>query len=345
MDRVANRRRVTAWLLVAAALMTVYGLFVVRRVLLPFILGFILAYLIGPLVSTLHRRGVPRWIAVVFVYSGIGLALAALVTLVLPGLVGELSDLGQDIPTYTRSVSRLIDWAQTRYARAGLPAPLRQAIDETLTTVELRGTMLTRDAVRGLLGLLQSLWAILLAPFVAFYALKDSERIRAMALNALPPSWHAEVRSLLREMDRVLGGFVRGQVILAVVVGFLSGLAAHLLGVRFAVLIGVFAGIFELVPYIGPILGAIPAVLLALMESPLVAAQVIVAFAIIQQFETAVLGPKILSDSVGLHPLTVIFAVLVGGYAAGVAGMIFAVPAIGVGKVLVAHTVRYLAET
>lgn len=127
-------------------------------------------------------------------------------------------------------------------------------------------------------------------------------------------------------------------------VGTLAAVATALLGLRFAVLLGIWAGLTEFIPYVGPVLGAVPAVLAGLAISPLRAVEVLLAFAIIQQLENAVLSPKIMGESVGLHPIVVLFAVLAGGYLAGGWGLILALPVAGLLRVLWCFFIARLTE-
>ena len=175
--------------------------------------------------------------------------------------------------------------------------------------------------------------------------LLDLKTIKACVYRVFPRDSKSEWWDLMDSLDAVLNGFVRGQVIIAVLVGLMSALALTILGVRFALILGLIAGVFELVPYFGPVLGALPAVSLALLESPLLALKVTVAFIVIQQVESAILSPKIMGDRVGLHPVAVILAVLVGGHLFGFWGIVLAVPGAALAKVLLVAACAFLRET
>jgi len=138
---------------------------------------------------------------------------------------------------------------------------------------------------------------------------------------------------LCSRVNKVVGRFVRGQLIVSVVVGGLVALGLSLLGVRYALFLGVLAGLFDIIPYFGPVLGAIPALVLAFLRDPLTALWTLLMFVAVQQLEGSVLSPKIVGEQVGLHPLTVIFSVLAGGELLGVTGMLLAVPAAATVKV------------
>lgn len=149
---------------------------------------------------------------------------------------------------------------------------------------------------------------------------------------------------LLRDLDQVISGFVRGQILLSLAVGSLSALTAVLFGLRYSLLLGFWAGLTEFIPYVGPVVGAVPAVLAGLAVSPLRAVEVALAFAVIQQIESALLSPKIMAENVGLHPLMVMLTVLTGGYLLGGVGLILAVPTVGLVRVLWRFAVARLTD-
>ena len=140
------------------------------------------------------------------------------------------------------------------------------------------------------------------------------------------------------EMDNSLGSFIRGQLLISAIVGILIAVGLSIMGVDFALIIGLIAGIFNIVPYFGPIIGAVPAVVFALLKSPLTAVYVVLLFAVVNQVESSIISPNILGEHVGLHPVTVIFSIISGGYLFGILGVILAVPVTSIVKV----TLRYV---
>lgn len=140
------------------------------------------------------------------------------------------------------------------------------------------------------------------------------------------------------EMDNSLGSFIRGQLLISAIVGVLIAVGLSIIGVDFALIIGLIAGIFNIVPYFGPVIGAIPAVISALLKSPLSAVYVVILFIVVNQVESSIISPNILGEHVGLHPVTVIFCIISGGYLFGILGVILAVPVTSIIKV----TLRYI---
>lgn len=323
-----------------------WGLWVIRPVLAPFLLAIAIAYLLAPLVNGLARLGLSRGWAILAVYAVLGALSALAVVKLLPAAVAEVRRLTESIPLYSERARGLTDGLQRWVREMGFPPELRDSLDRAITQVEV-GSVTTLQGlldVRTLEAAASFVISLLMAPFLAFYLLKDLDRFKERFLLSLPRKYRQEIIQLLRGLDRVLSGFVRGQILLAVAVGSLAALATWLLGLRFAVLLGIWAGLTEFIPYVGPVLGAVPAVLAGLSISPWKAVQVALAFAIIQQLENAVLSPKILGESIGLHPIVVLFAVLTGGYLAGGWGLVLALPVAGLIRVLWCFLIARLTE-
>lgn len=337
--------RLLVWTgLLAVGLGLVLFFYRVRVILTPFILAFFLAYLLEPPVGMLVHQGLGRIWAIVVVYVGVGLAVAAGVLSVLPRMVSELTRLAQALPGYAAGLEASLADLQTRYHSLAIPPGLRGALDEFI--LRLQGVALgqVQSASSLVFSLFHGLFSLLAAPLIAFYILKDIEVFRRGFIAWLPQRSRREILALLSALNQVLSGFVRGQLLVALAVGIMAAVAARLLGLRYATLIGLVAGVTDVIPYFGPVMGMIPAVALALPMGPLRVLEVILAFLLVHELENAVVGPKIMGDNVGLHPLTVMFAILAGGVVAGVAGMVLSVPMVGIIKVLAAHSYRWLVR-
>lgn len=323
-----------------------WGLWAIRPVLAPFLMAIALAYLLAPLVNGLSHLGMSRGWAILAVYAVLGALGVFAVIKLLPATFTEVRRLAESIPLYSERARSMVDGLQQSVREMGLPPELRESIDRAITQLEVRSVAALQNLldVRTLGAAAELMLSLLLAPFLAFYLLKDLDRFKERFLLSLPRRYRQEIITLLRGLDRVLSGFVRGQITLALAVGFLAAFATWMLGLRFAVLLGIWAGLTEFIPYVGPVLGAVPAVLAGLAISPWKAAEIAIAFAVIQQLENAVLSPKIMGESIGLHPIVVLFAVLAGGYLAGGWGLILALPVSGLIRVLWHFLIARLTE-
>ncbi len=191
------------------------------------------------------------------------------------------------------------------------------------------------DILSGIGSFASSLVHIVTIPVLTFYFMKDGDDITDFSKKLILPRSRKWVFPLMHRIDDVLGGFIRGQLLVALIIGILSSIALLILGVDYWIVLGLLAGIGDLVPYIGPFLGAVPAVFITLATDPMKALWVVVAFIIIQQIEGNLISPKIVGHSVGLHPAFIIFVLLVGGALWGLVGLLVSVPLAGVLKVII----------
>lgn len=319
-----------AFLLVVAAAL----FWRLRGVLTPFIIAAVLSYLLDPLVDTLVKRGFSRLQALSFIYVIVILTGVVVVGLLVPAVVVELGRLSEFLPGFFRDVQGMAFDFQSRYSQAQLPQPIRQAVDDAILAVQGQLLRYVSLAAQRVLGVFSALFSLLLAPILSFYILKDLDYFRARFRELLPRREPPEMRDMLSEVDGVVSGFIRGQLIIAVAVGLVMALGLSLLRIRFSVILGIFAGTAEIIPYFGPIIGAIPAVAVAWSMSRADAVKVLLLVGAVQWLEGNVLAPRILGARVGLHPVVVIFALLLGFELFGVLGMIAAVPVTGIFRVV-----------
>ncbi|MEW6574303.1 MAG: AI-2E family transporter [Bacillota bacterium] len=315
------------WLCLAGAVLLAFCFFyIIRGIIFPFILAASVAYILEPLVSWLERRRAPTVTAIGIVYAGVFLFLTGVMTYGLPKLLRQLDLLVQNIPVYTAEVRRLVSTVWLHYHLLGLPADVEVLIEERIHWLEASLLQSIREALELVLGATRYAFSAVLAPIIAFYFLKDRSVFTGHLNLVLPRKRYPEVWRFFYAVDRILKRYFRGYLVIAFVVGGLTGGVFAALGLQYSVALGLFAAIAELIPYFGPLIGAAPAVGIALLDSHWLAVKVVLAVAVIHQFEASFLTPKILGGSVGLHPLTIIAVVLLGGHLLGLAGMFLAVP-------------------
>jgi len=312
----------------------------IRPVLVPFLLAVLLTYLLNPPVTFLVRRGLPRPWAIVLAYLVIGGSVTGFVVWIVPSVLREMDALASAVPQFTTSIQEFARRLQHDYSQVPLPDSLRSAIDDSVTGLEARFIGVLNGAIESLVGLFPMLINVVLAPILAFYMLCDIERFREGLQRMLPKQYRSQLMALGREFNEVVYGFIMGQVTVAMAEGLLVGIVMMVLGLRFAFLIALVYGIAELIPYFGPVLGTIPALASAALKSPVAVVQLVVALVAIQQIEASVLAPRFVGSRLGLHPLVVIFALLVGGHFYGVAGLLLSVPTAAIVRVLVRFGMR-----
>ena len=301
-----------------------------RHALGPFVVGFVLAYILDLPVERMARLRIPRWASVLIVYAVVVLLIFLAVRAVVRPLADEISAFIREFPAFVAQVTDL-------YAHLDLPPVVRDAIDKWLEGLSHGvggfnpGDLL--PVFTGIAGVLGSIVSYVVVPVWLFYLIKDRPELTAAAERSLPVEWRADVRAASGLGVRVFGQWLRGQVFLGLVVGIATFIGLEILSLtvdpvfgRFAVLLSVLAGVMELLPIIGPIISAIPAVILGLTAGVDAAIAAVLLYLLIQQVENHVLVPKIQGDAVELHPSIVITAIVLGGAIAGILGAILAVP-------------------
>jgi predicted PurR-regulated permease PerM len=338
--RVPSQR---ALLTLAAIALLLVVLYLGREALTPFVVGLLFVYLLSPGVDILARRGLPRWLAILVLYVVVaGVVVQGLSILVRP-LISQLALFVADAPRYGAAVRELLDGLARVYQGIELPIEVRRLVDDAvgrfLGAASGIDPSVLLPVATSLAALVGNVIGYLIVPVWAFYILKDRAQLLAGLEAQLPASWRDEARTIAGIVDRVIGRWLRAQLILGSVVGVVTFVGLLILGAvvdpvfgSFAVLLAVIAGILELLPIIGPTIAAIPAALIGLTVGLEATALVIGLYVVIQQLENNLLVPKIQGDAVRLHPSVVIFAIVLGATIAGLLGAILAVPVAAVAK-------------
>jgi predicted PurR-regulated permease PerM len=318
-------------------LLIVAMLWAARPVLLPFIIGLVLAYLLLPLVNWLERRmparlrdrGGSRILSIILTYLLFLLLIAGLMAFVVPKFSEQVGSFLRSLPALSSQLQDLVDDA-LRWYRESIPSDWKQSIEAGLADVAQSVLTQLKDSLIAVLsavfGSVSFVIGLVIIPFWLFYILQDESQVKVGVIRALHPDLRPDVQCLAALIDDVLSAYIRGQLILCLFVGALATVALLIIGVPSAAVLGLIAGIFEILPNIGPFLGAIPAILVALATNPISALWVALAFFAIQMIENLVLVPRISGQSVRLHPALVMVVLVIGGQLAGFVGMLIAVP-------------------
>jgi len=313
-----------------------------RDILAPFVVGILVVYLLDPVVERLAGleiagRRAPRALVILAVYLVTTLALVELVLVLSGPLVDQIRAFIRDAPGYLEDLNARLGDLFAWWNRLDLPTDVKEQIDTAIRDLLANIGSLIPEIIRpvfsSLVGLIGSVFGYLIIPVWAFWILKDRPRIVRAFDRAVPAAWRDDTWATLGIVRRVFGSWIRGQLVLGLVVGVATFVGLLVLGAvvdpvfaRFAVLLAVIAGILELLPIIGPIIAAIPAVLIgATAGLPGFVAALILYFAI-QQLENTILVPKIQGDATDLHPAAVIFSLILGGAIAGLLGAILGLP-------------------
>jgi predicted PurR-regulated permease PerM len=313
--------------------------------LAPFILALVLAYVLDPLVDLLERRGLRRGLAVAALAVPALTLFALLLIFGVPALAQQAQTLIEQLPA---ALQRGVTWLQNlrvRLEAADIPLLGSEAIARTLDSfspervaqyIEQQQAVIGRRAWSAVLGVgkgvtiaLSILGYVVLTPILTIYLLIDFNKLTARAQELIPNDRKATWLAFIKEYDFLLSRYLRGQMTAALVVGVLTWLGLWALGFPYPAVVGVVAGVFNLVPYLGLVVSAIPAIIISLLSGHILAslAKAGIVFAVVQTLDGSIIGPRIVGESVGLHPVWVILALAVGSFFFGFVGLLLAMPA------------------
>ncbi len=330
-----------SWLLIPAALAGL--LYLLAPILTPFVVGALLAYLADPLADRLESWKLGRTVAVTIVFALLILIVTLVLLILVPALERQVSRFLADLPRYLGWIrDSLVPWLESRlgvdiaeYGISDVIELVRRDWGRTGGIAAAVAGSITRSGA-AILGWLMN---ALLVPVVTFYLLRDWDRLVVGIADLLPRRILPTAARLARESDEVLGAFLRGQLSVMVVLGIIYSVGLGLVGLNTAMVIGMVAGLISFIPYLGTFVGVVFGVLAALVQFHDLwhVGLVLAVFVIGQMLEGMILTPLLVGDRIGLHPVTVIFAVMVGGHLFGFLGILLALPLASVLMVLVRH--------
>ena len=338
-----RRAGAVAWAIVGvAALLALLGFigWVFRVIFPPLILAGAIVFLLNPAVTGLTRRGIPRAVSTALMYVLVLGLLAISAVSVFPLAADQADQLAADWPAITERTERWVDElaedSQGTFFEFNR-AELADALDGGEKT-------LTQQLVQARrIGLLifHFLLIMVLAPIIAFYLIVDLPHLTKVAHALVPDAARQEVEVVVGRLNRAIGGFFRGQLMVAVLVGIMVSIGLAIIGLKFWFLIGMIAGLFNMIPLIGPWVGGVPGVVIALTTGDtLQAVGVVVVMVVAQQIDNHFITPQVMQRAVSLHPAAVMLALLAGGTLGGFFGLLLAVPLAAALKILIGHVWR-----
>ena len=311
-------------------------------ILLPFLIAGFITYLLHPIVEKLHEKGLHRGMAIFLIYviffGGIGITLYKGV----PAFIAQLKDLSDSAPFFAEKYRSWIEQIQshTRTWPDGLQGKMNDGIDAFEKKLD---TLLT-IVVGLLLNFLNSALVIMIIPFIAFYMLKDFHLLKRAVWYMTPKKWRKQGIRFLKDVDESLGSYIRGQLLVCVIIGSTAALLFWIFHLRYPLILGFLVGITDVIPYFGPIIGAVPALIIAATVSVKLVLITAVIILVLQFLEGNILSPYIVGKSLHMHPLIIMAAITAGGEIAGVIGLILAVPILVVFKVGINHAKNHFIQ-
>ncbi|MDR6227345.1 AI-2E family transporter [Desmospora profundinema] len=310
----------------------------------PFLVAGVLYYLFRPVVNLLHRKKVPKVVSILVIYLVFIGLITLLVLLIGPPLQEQIDLLIDNLPNLAIKVTEKLvaleehPWVQGYLEQNSLEDLSNQAV-QYLTDII---TAIVTN-VAGFVGVIASIViAFITVPFILFYMLKEGEKAPKQLLRFFPASQRTEGRKILSAMDTALSSYIQGQIIVSICVGVLIYIGYLIIGLEYALLLAFIALFTNFIPFLGPIIGTIPAIIVAFIESPIMALWAILVTLIAQQIESNLISPQVMGRRLSIHPLTIISLLLVAGSLVGFLGLLLAVPTYAVLKVVVSHTYRLI---
>ncbi|MGH2787445.1 MAG: AI-2E family transporter [Actinomycetota bacterium] len=359
-----RRAGVAAWSVIGLLILTavtIWLLYKIRIVFPPVVLALLLIYCLNPPISVLERRGVRRGLAAVLVFvASIGLVVALGIAL-FPLISNQVSTFADDWPAFRGELITLVDDTGAEIKdRTGIQINTERITcllggdqaDEAVcdeVTREFREDIGARAGQLTAIGrsLLEVLITFILAPLIALYVLMDLPQLQRDLLNLFPETHRDEAADLGSKVGRAVGGFFRGQLLVALTVGVMSAIGFRLIGLPFWLVIGAIAGFFNLIPLVGPFIGGAIGFLVGTVSGGIgLGLKAALVELIVQQIDNHFISPQVMKRTVQIHPATVMLALLAGGTLAGFWGVLLGVPAVAVAKLLLGHlwSTRVLGE-
>ncbi len=307
-------------------------LLTLRSTITILLVSGLLAYILDPIASYFELKGMSRTQATIVIFLIIVLFFATMGYFLVPRLIVELSNIQKGIQSdlVASFILKIEEMIQENIPiLAGQELGLEDSINSMLSSFS--GTFFSH-----ILDMVSLVTTLVIIPFAVFFLLKDGRSMKKAFVNIIPNRYFEMILNMIYKTDLQLGGYLRGQFFDAMIIGALSIIALWTLNVNYFILIGVFAGLANMIPYVGPLVGAVAAIVVVMMNGGDGQSILMVgaAFAIIQLIDNVVIQPLVVAKSVDMHPMLVIFAVVIGGQFFGIIGMLLAVPATGITKVV-----------
>lgn len=345
-----NWKNIFKVLLIVIALSLIVALFkaypILGSTLSAFLIAVLLAYLLNPLVNKFEKLNINRYLGTAIVYIILLLMIIGLGFLVIPSLVDQIEKFIKNLPNMT---NYSLNWIKEMLDKNNLYdtdiyLQIEKAVKEYISSSSSKILDWSAGIVTSVTASIGFILTLVLIPIITFFLLADKEKIFDKIKSIFPKKYYSDANNLYHEIDESMSNFVRGRILMAVFVGIVTMIALLLMRVEFAVVIGLITMISDIIPYVGPFVGFLPAGIFALMDSPMKAVWVGIVFFFINWVENNILGPKLLGESTGIHPIVILLSIIIGGGMFGVWGMILSVPFVSLMMILTKFVMKKIKE-
>lgn len=305
-----------------AIFLMLYLFYLSKDILMILFISLIFSSAVDPWVDWLQKKRVPRSLSIFFIYVILFSFFSLAIYLIIPPIAQEIGDLSSSFPRYLEKISQGFSSIKDYSVQHGLPDNLSGGLGSISSNLQ----QAAGGVFATIWGIFGGIFSFLLVLVITFYMVVEENAIKKLIWSIAPAKNQAYVMQLTNRMQKKIGFWLRGQLILSLIIFLMVYIGLLILKVKYALVLALIAGLTEFIPYIGPILGAIPAVFLAFAQAPALALFVGIFYYIVQLTENNILVPKIMQKTVGLHPIISISALLIGYEISGVVGAILSIP-------------------
>lgn len=314
---------------------------ILKTVAAPIILAGISYYLFNPIINWLEKKKWKRGWAIALLYIVIIGLIILLFSFVIPAVKDQIVSLFKSFPGYWDQITQRFN----EFSRSSLFDQLKDKLSTNMSdimkTISTKGTSVVNSAISSIGSIVGTVTEVVLAivttPLVLFYLLKDGKKLPDFLLKMLPVNGRAHTRQVLGEANHQISSYIRGQIIVSLCIGILLFIGYLIIGLPYALTLAIIAACTSIVPYLGPAIAITPAIIIAIVTSPWLLIKLIIVWCVVQLLEGKFISPQVMGKTLKVHPITILFVILVAGNLFGVLGVIFAVPGYAVLKVIVTH--------
>lgn len=307
----------------------------------PIILAFIAYYLLNPVVNLLEKLRIKRlWgiIIMIIVFSGI---VTGILMVSIPTIEQQIKELIANFPAYIDSINEGIRTFISNSILESYYDEARVWVEANLGDIPATVMASFGNAVQGIASFASTLTTIIVSlvtfPFVLFFLLKDGGRFKTYLLSLFPKKFRKDITNVLHNMDTQVGSYIQGQIFVALCIGALLFIGYLVIGLQYGVVLAIVAAITSVVPYLGPVIAITPAIVVAIVTSPWMLLKLAIVWAIVQFLEGHFISPNVMGRTMQIHPLTIMFVLLVAGKLFGLVGVILGIPGYAIAKVFVQY--------
>ncbi|ARD48539.1 AI-2E family transporter [Sporosarcina sp. P37] len=306
---------------------------ILQTIILPLIFGGLLFYMTVPIQKFLEKKGLPRWGSIITVILILVAVVWILIAIIGPIISKEVNNLVDNGPALTKQLEQLKNEALNQ--KDNLPDGLQDSLNSAFESVQTFAVKFGKWFVQFVQSFVQAVVLLLLVPFFFFFMLKDHEKFAPKIYNLFSGKRRLWIKKTLEDIDQVLRSYIQGQLLISAILASIILIGYWIIGLEYALLLAILALFMNLIPFIGPWIAVAPALLIGYLQDPKLVIWVGVVTLVAQQIDSNLITPNVMGKSLDIHPLTVITVLLVAGSLAGFLGILVAVPAYAVGKVIV----------